>query len=134
MMNYKTDRAFMTVMLGSIVVLGGLFADSAQAAERKGRPRSRTTTVEQTETGRTSTTTVTRDPAAGTRSTDVQYTGPNGKTATVERSTQKTDDGFTHTATATGPNGNTATRSVDRSCDTSSGSKTCTTTVQGTRP
>ena len=53
---------------------------------------------------------VVNDRENGTRTRDVDWQGPNGKTATREDVTQRTPDGYTRDSTFTGPNGKTATR------------------------
>jgi len=123
-------------------------AQAAQPAERHARPNlprgDRTVHVERqrTDNGHTSQRVVTgpngrtasrdavvqNDPQAGTRTRDVTYTGPNGNVRTVNDATQRTDDGYTRTTTATGPKG-TATREVTVSCDRSAGNCTKDVTV-----
>jgi hypothetical protein len=111
---------------------------AATAKQRPHAPRgdyTRHTERQRTENGHTSRTTrtddagrtasrdatVVRDREAGTRTRDVVYTGPEGRTATVRDVTQRTDDGYTRNTTATGPKGNTATRDVTVSCDKAAG-------------
>jgi hypothetical protein len=55
---------------------------------------------------------VVRDPEAGTRTRDVTWTGPEGGIATRRTETQKTEDGFQRSTTATRPDGSTTTRST----------------------
>ena len=88
-----------------------------------------------TDTGHTSTTTltnakgetatrnavVTNDKDNGTRTRDVTYTGVNGKTSTVNSVTKRTGTGNTRTTTATGPNGSSETRVTSLACDRSIG-------------
>jgi hypothetical protein len=54
--------------------------------------------------------TVVNDRENGARTRDVDWQGPNGKTATRDDVTQRTSDGYTRDSTFTGPNGKTATR------------------------
>jgi hypothetical protein len=76
--------------------------------------------------GRTATrdATVVNDRAAGTRTRDVVATGPNGKTATREDVTTRTDSGHTRASTVTLPNGKTATRDATVTRDEDAGART----------
>jgi hypothetical protein len=64
---------------------------------------------------------VVNDRVAGTRTRDVVATGPNGKTATRQNVTQRTDNGYTRDSIATGPNGKTATRNATVARDKEAG-------------
>ena len=70
-------------------------AGAETVVERTDTGMTRTTTVTngQGET-RTSTTTVTRDRDAGTHSVEVERTGFDGRTSSVSRETQRTEDGL----------------------------------------
>jgi len=143
-----SKRMATAIAAGAFALVLSAFADSAVAAERGARARAsqprpnaavtRSTTVQRTETGRTSHTTVTgangktatrdvvvtRDPTAGTVTRDADYTGPNGKTRSAENVTQRTDDGFTRNTTITNANGQTATTQVIVSKDVDAGTRT----------
>ena len=140
------------IAASTCVLLLSVFADNATAGERGARARpaqarpnaalTRTTTVQRTDSGPTSHTTisgangktatrdvvVSNDREAGTRTRSVDATGPNGKTRSVDSVTQRTDDGYTRNTTAVGPKGNVTTRTVDVSCDKSA--QGCTRTVE----
>lgn len=93
-------------------------AQAETVIDRTDTGMTRTTTVTngQGET-RTSTTTVTR--GEGTRSVEVDRTGFDGRTSSVSRTTERTDDGFERTLEVTRPDGETMTRemSVGRDAD-----------------
>ena len=55
---------------------------------------------------------VTNDREAGTRTRDVDYTGFDGKTRSVDSVATKTDDGLTRSTTVTNAQGQTATRDL----------------------
>jgi hypothetical protein len=55
---------------------------------------------------------VVNDREAGTRTRDVTYTGPEGKTRTVNDVTQRTENGHTRDTTVTDAEGRTATRAA----------------------
>ena len=67
---------------------------------------------------------VTNDREAGTRTREVEYTGPNGNTASVDTVRTRTDDGFTRSTTVTNPQGETATRDLTVSRDREAGTVT----------
>ena len=67
---------------------------------------------------------VTNDRDAGTRTRNVDYTGPNGGTTSVDSVRTRTDDGFTRATTVTNPQGETATRDLTVSRDKEAGSVT----------
>jgi hypothetical protein len=91
----------------------------------------RRTTVERTDAGITRTTTVTnqrgetmtsttsvlRDAATGTRTVERERTGFDGRTSAVSTTIQKTDDGLTRTHSVTTPSGNTSTQTLSVSKD-----------------
>jgi hypothetical protein len=56
--------------------------------------------------------TVVNDKDAGTRTRDVQRHGPEGQTATRHDETQRTENGYTRSSTATNAQGQTATRNA----------------------
>ena len=60
---------------------------------------------------------VTNDQASGTRNRNAVRTGPEGRSATVDTITQRTDDGYTRDVTRTLPDGQVKERGVDVSCD-----------------
>ena len=64
---------------------------------------------------------VVNDRENDTRTRDVDWKGPNGKTATREDVTKKTSDGYTRDSTFTGPNGKTATRDATVARDKDAG-------------
>jgi hypothetical protein len=64
---------------------------------------------------------VVNDRAAGTRTRDVVATGPQGKTATRQDVTQRTENGYTRDSVVTGPNGKTATRNATVARDKEAG-------------
>ena len=107
-------------------------------APRTTQPHTRTTERQRTETGHTRTDTVTRadgatatrnavvtnDKEAGTRTRNVDYTGFDGKSRSVDSTRTKTDDGFTRSTTATNAQGETATRDLTMSHDQDTGTTT----------
>ena len=102
------------------------------------QPHTRTTERQRTDTGHTRTDTVTRadgatatrnavvtnDKDAGTRTRNVDYTGFDGKSRSVDSTRTKTDDGFTRSTTATNAQGETATRDLTMSHDQDTGTTT----------
>jgi hypothetical protein len=105
------------------------------SAPRTTQPHTRTTERQRTENGHTRRDTwtgpgrtatrdavVTNDLEAGTRTRNVDYTGPNGNTASVDTVRTKTDDGFTRSTTITNGQDETATRDLtvkrDKESDT----------------
>jgi hypothetical protein len=102
---------------------------------RATQPHTRTTERQRTENGHTRSDTrtradgksatrdavVTRDREAGTRTREIDYPGPNGRTASVDSSGTKTDDGFNRSTTITNPQGETATRDLTVSRDKEAG-------------
>jgi hypothetical protein len=134
-------------------------SDAVRVADRGQRPTARPqrpqmphgdytrhTEVQRTSNGHTSHSTVTgangrsatrdstvvNDRAAGTRTRDTTYTGPEGRARTVNDVTTRTDDGHTRQTTYTNAHGETATRSATVSCDKAAG--TCTKDVQVDAP
>jgi hypothetical protein len=107
-------------------------------APRVTQPHTRTTERQRTENGHTRRDTwtradgktatrdaaVVRDREAGTRAREVDYTGPNGKTGSVDSLRTKTDDGFTRSTTVTNPQGETATHDLTVSRDQEAGTIT----------
>ena len=67
---------------------------------------------------------VTNDKEAGTRTRNVDYTGPGGNTASVDSVRTKTDDGFTRSTTVTNAQGETATRDLSVTRDKDAGTVT----------
>ena len=63
--------------------------------------------------------TVVNDKAAGTRTRDVQRQGPEGQTATRHDETQRTENGYTRSSTATNAQGQTTTRNATATYDPS---------------
>jgi hypothetical protein len=102
---------------------------------RATQPHTHTTERQRTENGHTRSDTwtradgkaatrdavVTRDRESGTRTREVDYTGPNGQTASADSVRSRTDDGFTRSTTVTNPQGETATRDLTVSRDQESG-------------
>lgn len=107
-------------------------------AQRTSQSHTRTTERQRTDSGHTRTdtwtgadgrsarrdATVTNDREAGTRTRNVDYTGPNGQTGSVDSVRTRTDDGFTRSTTATNPQGQTATRDLSVSRDKEAGTVT----------
>ena len=105
---------------------------------KHGRVKSKTTQVQRTDNGHKRSTeitdrqgrqynrdaTVTRDPEAGVKTRDVEWTGPNGKTAARQDVITRTEDGHTRSSEFTGPNGRNATRDATVTRDVESGTKT----------
>lgn len=81
-----------------------------------GHTRSDTWTSAQGKTAKRNATVV-NDKASGTHTRDVQWQGPQGQQATRHDVTQRTDDGYTRSTTATNAQGNTTTRDVTASYD-----------------
>ena len=67
---------------------------------------------------------VTRDPAAGTRTRESDWTRPNGDSGHASTVTTRTDDGYTRNTTVTNAQGQTATRDVVVSRDAAAGTST----------
>lgn len=122
---------------GSAIARDGQHQRGAQAP-RVTQPHTRTTERQRTDTGHTRTDTVTRadgasatrnavvtkDQEAGTRTRNVDYTGFDNKTRSVDSVATKTDDGFTRNTTATNAQGETATRDLTVSHDREAGTTT----------
>jgi hypothetical protein len=133
-----------TTALVMLMAVGGAAEarDSARPrgshATRATQPHARTTERQRTETGRTRSDTVTRadgstasrravvtnDADAGSRTRNVDYTGFDGKERSVDRTSTRTDDGYTRSTTATGANGGAATRDLDVSRNQDTGTVT----------
>lgn len=116
--------------LTAATALAALLAANAMADGRRGgaqaqRPDgSQHTETQRTENGHTRNSTwtgedgrkatrdanVVNDRAAGTRTRDITYTGPEGKTRTVNDVTTRTDDGHMRSTKYTDAEGRTATR------------------------
>lgn len=125
----KTVKFFGTLGL-VMLICGTALARDAQR-QRGAQPHTRTTERQRTDNGhrRTDTWTgangrtakrdarVSNDRAAGTRTREVDYTGPNGGTGSVDSVRTRTDDGFTRSTTATNAEGKTATRDLTVSRD-----------------
>lgn len=79
--------------------------------------------------GKTATRNVTSDRTDTGRTTSAQVTGFNGKTATYNSTRTNTANGYTRQATATGPNGGAATKTVDVSQQNGTITRSVTTTV-----
>jgi hypothetical protein len=107
--------------------------------------RSRHTEVQRTNDGHTSHSTVTgaqgrtatrdstvaNDSAAGSRTRDTTYAGPEGRTRTVHDVTTRTDDGHTRQTTYTDAQGRTATRDANVVNDRDAGTRTRDVTYTG---
>ena len=137
----KSVNFFGTLAIATLLVASGsAVARDRQANgaghQRAAQPHTRTTERQRTETGHTRTDTwtsadgksatrnavVTNDRDAGTRTRNVDYTGPNGGTSSVDNVRTRTDDGFTRSTTATNKDGETATRDLTVSRDKEAGS------------
>jgi hypothetical protein len=75
--------------------------------------------------------TVVNDRAAGTRTRDTTYTGPEGRTRTVNDVTTRTNDGHTRQTTYTDAQGRTATREATVVNDRDAGTRTRDVTYTG---
>ena len=95
-----------------------------------GRTTSSTATRDDGKTA-TRNTTVANDRAAGTRSVQSSATGFNGATTSYSSQAQRTEDGYTRDVTRTLPSGQVNERNIDVSCDAAV--QTCTKTVVGSR-
>ncbi len=107
--------------------------------------RSRHTEVQRTDNGHASHSTVTgrdgrtatrdstvvNDRDAGTRTRDTTYTGPDGRTRTVNDLTTRTDDGHARHTTYTDAQGRTATRDATVVNDREAGTRTRDVTYTG---
>jgi hypothetical protein len=132
----KTVNFFGTTALAMLLVAGvGTARDGqrprASQAQRAAQPHTRTTGRQRTENGHTRTDTVSRadgatatraavvtnDKDAGTRARNVDYTGFDGQTRSVDRITTRTDGGYSRSTTVTNANGETATRDMTVSRD-----------------
>jgi hypothetical protein len=137
--------------LGLLLVLGSATAQTRTSGERPHRAhvpqgswsshseRQRTENGHETHTtwngqnGKTATrdAKVVNDKAAGSRTRDVSYTGPNGKQNSVHDVTQKTDNGHTRDSTYTNGKGETATRNAVVTNDKDNGTRTRDVTYTG---
>jgi hypothetical protein len=131
-------------------------AEAVRVADRGQKPaarraqvprgdRSRHTEVQRTNDGHTTHSTVTgargrtatrdstvaNDPAAGTRTHDTTYAGPQGRTRTVHDVTTRTDDGYARQTTYTDAQGRTATRDANVVNDRDAGTRTRDVTYTG---
>lgn len=91
----------------------------------------RTTQTQRTDGGFQRTTTITngagqtatrnvevvRDRAAGTMTRSVDYTTFDGRSASIDTTRTRTDDGFRSVTTGTRPNGESYSRTIERVCD-----------------
>ncbi len=137
-MTNKSQALFGAVGLAMVLLAGSMSAEARDRQRQRGaerpratQPHTRTTERQRTEDGHTRTDTVTdangrtrtreavvtNDREAGTRTRNVDYTGPDGNTASVDSVRTRTDDGYTRDTTRTTPNDVTLTREVDVSCD-----------------
>ena len=126
------------LMLASSVLLAqyGVAADArdarAQHASQRGHADyTRQTQVQRTDNGHTRSdtwtgargktanrnATVVNDKVSGTHTRDVRWQGPQGQQATRHDVTQRTNDGYTRSSTATNAKGDTTTRDVGASYD-----------------
>ena len=78
--------------------------------------------------------TVSRDKEAGTSTRSVDYTGFDGKSASVDSTRTRTADGMTIDRTVVTPNGRTIEHDVVKTCDKAAGNCTTTVTHQTTPP
>jgi len=77
---------------------------------------------------------VSRDKDAGTSTRSVDYTGFDGKTASVDSTRTRTANGFTVDRDTVTPNGTTISHDVVKSCDKAAGGCTTTVTHETTPP
>jgi hypothetical protein len=77
---------------------------------------------------------VSRDKEAGTSTRSVDRTGFDGRSASVDSTRTRTDDGFTIDRNIVTPNGTTISRDVVKTCDTAAGGCTTTVTRETTPP
>jgi hypothetical protein len=125
-------------------------AQRTQQAAQKTRPKgdyTRHTEVRRTDNGHSRTDTWTGERGTATRQADVfndaanrkrtrevKWTGPNGQQGTRTDVTQRTDNGYTRSSTATGPKGGTETRNVTAVRDPASGTWTKDVSVERAPP
>ena len=69
------------------------------------------------------------DPASGTKTRDVTYTGRDGQVRTSDTTTQRTEDGRTSTTVITDAQGRTTTREAEVTHDADTHTVTNTVTV-----
>jgi hypothetical protein len=131
-------KFFGTLGLGVLLASSGIASARDSHRQRGTQPHTRTTERQRTENGHTRSDTVTRadgatatrqavvvnDRDAGTRTRDVDYTGFDGQTHSVDGTRTKTDDGFTRSATLTNAQGDVASRNLVVSRDAQTGTAT----------
>jgi hypothetical protein len=141
---FVTVKIIGTLGLVMLLAAGGS-AVAREAQRQRGshppratQPHTRTTERQRTENGHARTDTwtgangrtatreavVNHDRTAGTRTRDVDYTGPNGGTKSVDGVRTKTDEGFTRNTTATNAQGQSAARDLAVSRDKETGTVT----------
>jgi hypothetical protein len=144
-MNYKSQTTWGAIAVAALFTFAGSSALARDNQRQRGndrprvtQPHTRTTERQRTENGHTRTDTwtaadgrsatrnaeVTNDREAGTRTRNVDYTGPNGNTASVDSVRTRTEDGFTRSTTVTNAQGETATRDLTVSRDKEAGTVT----------
>lgn len=138
----NTVNLFGSLGLVMLLTAGGTAhardAQRSQGTRHATQPHTRTTERQRTESGHTRTDTwtgadgrtatrdavVTNDHEAGMRTRDVDYTGPNGATTSVDSVRTRTNDGFTRSTTVTNPQGATASRDLTVSRNKDAGTVT----------
>jgi len=148
---YLSHRASLSLLVAMLLVVAG-WASQAEAFQRQvtrtgnnGNSASRTSTVNRTDQGyqrdvvrqgpqgnsRTKSTQGQWDADSGTWNRQTSATNANGQSATATKSVTRTDDGYSSSKTVTGPQGNSATKTAEGSWDPETNTWTKTVTTGG---